>query len=78
MGLLFAMPPKCALDQSGQLVGGTSDGILYAGCLMGDRDRLTTFESRLHHASRIVRTAVVTIFVTEVNFHSRDVAGEEG
>jgi hypothetical protein len=41
-----------------------------------DRDGLTTLEARFQHAALIVLTALVAVFVAQVDFHTRYVIGE--
>jgi hypothetical protein len=64
------------LDQSGQLIGSTVNGLVQGSCSVSDRDGLAAFEASYHHAALVVVAAFTGIFVAQVHLHSRDVIAE--
>jgi len=64
------------LDQSGQLIGSTVNGLVQGSCSVSDRDGLAAFEASFHHAALVVVAAFTGIFVAQVHLHSRDVIAE--
>jgi len=48
-----------------------------SGCLISDRDRLTTFEADVHHAAHVVIPGLlVTVLIAQVDVHEGDVIAE--
>jgi hypothetical protein len=74
--LLIVLSPEGVLDQSGQLIRSSVDGLVQGRCMVSDGDGLAGFEACFHHASLVVLTAFVAALVTQVDLHSRDVIAD--
>jgi hypothetical protein len=61
------------LDQPGQLIGRSVDGLVQGRCLVSDHDWLAAFEAGFHHAALFVLAVRIAVFVAQMNLHSRDV-----
>lgn len=73
---LVVQSTKCTLDQSGQLIRGIVDGLVQSGCHVCDHDRLKAFEAGFHHAALVVLAALISILITQMDFHSCDAIAE--
>jgi hypothetical protein len=75
--LFLAKPPDGVLDQSGQLIPGAVDGLVYGRGLVSDRDGLPALQAGFHHAThRVMADLLVAVLVTQVDFQPRDVMAE--
>jgi len=74
---LITQPPERTLDQSGQLICSTVDGLVQGRGPVSDRDGRAAFEASLHHAPHVVIAALlVAVLVAQVDLHSRDVIAD--
>jgi len=71
-------PPDRALQRSLQLVRRALDRLVQSRCCMFDGGGLATFETGLNHAVLVIRTSLTSVYVTKVDFDSRDVIGTVG
>jgi len=59
------------------LICSAVNGLVQSGCLISDRDRLTTIEADVHHAAHVVIPALlVTGLIDQVDVHEGDVIPE--
>jgi hypothetical protein len=59
------------------LICSAVNGLVQSGCLISDRDRLTTFEADVHHTAHVVIPALlVTVLIAQVDVHEGDVIPE--
>jgi hypothetical protein len=56
-----------------QLVRRAGNGLGHRRGLASHRSRPSPLEARFHHAPLVVLTALVTVFIAQMNFHSGDV-----
>jgi hypothetical protein len=77
MAFLIAQAPQGAIDQSTQLISSTVNGWMQGFSMVGDRNRLVTFEACFHHATHVIVAALlVAVLIAQVDFHSRDVIAD--
>jgi hypothetical protein len=59
------------------LIRSAVNGLVQSGCLISDRDGLTTFEADIHHAAHVLITALfVAVLIAQVDIHQGDVIAE--
>jgi hypothetical protein len=66
-------PPQDALDLSTQLIRGAGDGLVHGGSLIGDCDRLASFQPGFHHATYVLLATFIVALVAKVYLYARDV-----
>jgi hypothetical protein len=74
---VIVQPPEGALDQPDQFIGSAVDGLVQGRGLVSHRNRLAILQAGFHQATHVVIAALfVTIFITQMNFHPRDVIAD--
>jgi hypothetical protein len=53
-------------------MGRAIDGLIQRSCLIGNRHGLMAFEVGFHHAALVMNAGLISVFVAQVDFHSRD------
>ena len=76
MTLLIVLPPDGVLDQSGQLICSSVDGLVQGRCMVSDRDGLPAFEAGFHHAALVMLGTLVAALVGQMDLNSRNVIAQ--
>jgi hypothetical protein len=73
---MIALPPERTLDQSRHFACSAVDSFVQSRRVVSDHYRLLTLEAGFDHAALIVRAALLSVLVAEVDFHTGDPIAE--